>query len=98
MNWIENDKHIWHPFTQHAIDKKTIGIVSGKDTLLFDIDNKIYIDAISSWWVNLFGHCNETIAAAIFAQTQKLEHTIFAGFTHEPLAQQRNKKNKNYCI
>lgn len=91
MNWIASDEHIWHPFTQHAIDKNTIGIVSGKDTLLFDIDNNIYIDAISSWWVNLFGHCNETIAAAIFSQTQKLEHTIFAGFTHEPACKLASK-------
>lgn len=84
MNWSTSDKNIWHPFTQHAIENEAIAIERGKDALLFDIHHKKYIDAISSWWVNLYGHCNETIANAISKQTKKLEHAIFAGFTHEP--------------
>jgi adenosylmethionine-8-amino-7-oxononanoate aminotransferase len=91
MHWSEYDKNIWHPFTQHAIEKDRIAISYGKDALLFDVDGNSYIDAISSWWVNLFGHANSTISTAIAHQAQNLEHTIFAGFTHEPacrLAQQ----------
>jgi adenosylmethionine-8-amino-7-oxononanoate aminotransferase len=84
MDWQQYDTHIWHPFTQHALEDKRIAIASGKGALLFDVDGKAYIDGISSWWVNLFGHAQPDIAAAIRQQAEKLEHVIFAGFTHEP--------------
>lgn len=56
----------------------------GKGTLLFDEQGKSYIDAISSWWVNLHGHSHPHIAKKIAEQLQVLEHVIFAGFTHPP--------------
>lgn len=84
MDWINYDENIWHPFTQHALEKNRIAITHGKDTLLYDVNGKAYIDAVSSWWVNIYGHANPTIANAIKLQVDKLEQVIFAGFTHEP--------------
>ncbi len=54
---------------------------------LYDFDGKRYMDAVSSWWVNLFGHCNPRINAAITQQLEQLEHVMLAGFTHEPVVQ-----------
>jgi adenosylmethionine---8-amino-7-oxononanoate aminotransferase len=85
MTLSEKDKaFIWHPFTNIKTSKPPIPIVKAKGCTLFSADGKTYIDAISSWWVNIHGHANETIAKAIAAQAAKLEHVIFAGFTHEP--------------
>ncbi len=85
MNLSERDRNsIWHPFTQHQTTKNNIAIVRGEGALLFDENEKVYIDAISSWWTNLFGHANSTIANAIKKQVETLEHVIFAGFTHKP--------------
>jgi adenosylmethionine---8-amino-7-oxononanoate aminotransferase len=64
-----------------------IDIASAKDTILYARDGRQWIDAISSWWVNLHGHCNPVIAQAIAAQAQQLEQVIFAGFTHAPAQQ-----------
>jgi len=61
-----------------------IPIKSAKGVYLEDFDGNRYIDAISSWWVNLFGHANPIINNAIKKQVEELEHVIFAGFTHEP--------------
>ncbi|WP_376739649.1 adenosylmethionine--8-amino-7-oxononanoate transaminase [Bhargavaea beijingensis] len=61
-----------------------IVIKSGKGIYLYDENGKEYIDAVSSWWVNLFGHANERISAALAEQAGRLEHVIFANFTHEP--------------
>lgn len=77
---------LWHPCTQmkdHE-DWPLIPIKSGQGAWLEDFDCKCYLDAISSWWVNLFGHSNPTINAALKDQLDSLEHVIFAGFTHEP--------------
>lgn len=84
MEWTHLDENIWHPFTQHALEKNRIAISHGKDTILYDINGKAYIDAVSSWWVNIYGHANSTISNAIKLQVDKLEQVIFAGFTHEP--------------
>lgn len=78
---------VWHPCTQmrdHA-DYPPIPIRRGRGAWLEDFDGKRYLDAISSWWVNLFGHANPRINAAIEAQLRELEHVILAGFTHEPV-------------
>lgn len=80
----ENDNYIWHPFTQMKTANAPIHIERGKDCTLFAADGKEYIDAISSWWVNIHGHCNAYIANAIVVQAITLEHVIFAGFTHSP--------------
>jgi adenosylmethionine---8-amino-7-oxononanoate aminotransferase len=87
-NFLELDsKNIWHPFTPLNNAERPIFVESGKGAHLFTSDGKRIIDAVSSWWVNLHGHSNELIAEAIAAQARKLEHVIFAGFTHEPAIQ-----------
>ena len=66
-------------------DYPPIAIKRGSGVWLEDYDGRRYLDAISSWWVNLFGHANPRINAAITDQLGKLEHVILAGFTHEPI-------------
>ncbi len=78
--------HIWHPCTQMK-DHETLPVIpirSAKGVWLEDFDGNRYIDAISSWWVNLFGHANEYIAKRVGEQASSLEHVLLAGFTHEP--------------
>lgn len=85
MNLSERDqKHIWHPYTQHKTAALPIAINRGEGALLWDENNKEYIDAIASWWVNPYGHSNKYIADAIYTQLTTLEHVLFGGFTHEP--------------
>ena len=79
-------KHIWHPCTQMH-DHESIPllpIVRGEGAWLIDAEGRRYLDGISSWWTNLFGHANPRIAAALAEQARTLEHVIFAGFTHPP--------------
>ena len=80
---------VWHPCSQmkHYERYPLLPIASGSGIWLFDREKKRYLDAISSWWVNLFGHCNPRISAAISDQLGKLEHVMLAGFTHEPVVQ-----------
>jgi len=75
----------WHPCTQMKDHEflPIIPIKKGKGVYLEDFEGNRYIDAISSWWVNLFGHSNEYINSKIKSQLETLEHVIFAGFTHE---------------
>jgi len=61
-----------------------VPVARGEGPWLYDFDGRRYLDAISSWWVNLFGHCNPRINAALADQLTRLEHVILAGFTHEP--------------
>ena len=85
MTLTSRDKKvIWHPYTQHGLFPESIGIVKGKGTYLYDENGKKYIDAISSWWTCIHGHAHPYIAKKVSAQLKKLEHVIFAGFTHEP--------------
>lgn len=85
MNLSERDKlYNWHPYTQHKTAKDFPAIIKGDGALLWDENNKEYIDAIASWWVNPFGHSNKTIAEAIYKQLTTLEHVLFGGFTHKP--------------
>lgn len=84
MTLQERDlKVIWHPYTQMKTAAPPIPIVRGEGALLFDETGKQYIDAVSSWWVNIHGHAHPYIAKKVAEQLQKLEHVIFAGFTHE---------------
>ena len=62
-----------------------IPVSHGRGAWLFDVDGKRYLDGISSWWVNLFGHANPRINAALKDQLDQLEHAMLAGFTHEPV-------------
>ncbi len=66
-----------------------IPIRGGSGVWLTDFAGQRYLDAISSWWVNLFGHANPRINAALRAQLDSLEHVILAGFTHEPVIRLR---------
>ena len=79
--------HVWHPCTQMKDHEQLppIPIRYGEGVWLEDFEGKRYIDAISSWWVNLFGHSNPRINAAVCRQLGRLEHVILAGFTHEPV-------------
>ena len=78
--------HVWHPCSQMKDYEELPPIVikRGKGIYLYDENGKQYIDAVSSWWVNLFGHANERISSALADQAFQLEHSIFANFTHEP--------------
>ena len=85
MNLTERDsQYLWHPYTQHKTAALPIAIKKGEGALLWDENNKEYIDAIASWWVNPYGHSNKFIADAIYKQLTTLEHVLFGGFTHEP--------------
>ena len=80
--------HIWHPCTQmhdHESTYPLIPIKSAKGVYVYDFDDKAYIDCVSSWWVNIFGHCNPYINQKLIEQIHKLEHIILAGFSHEPI-------------
>lgn len=92
MNLSERDRNlIWHPFTQQQTASPNIAIVRGEGALLYDENGNEYIDAVSSWWTNLFGHSNPQIAEAIKKQVNVLEHVIFAGFTHRPAVELSEK-------
>ncbi|MDD4912755.1 MAG: aminotransferase class III-fold pyridoxal phosphate-dependent enzyme [Sideroxydans sp.] len=80
---------VWHPCTQMKRHETLplVPIARGEGVWLYDADGKRYLDTVSSWWVNLFGHCNPRINAAITDQLGKLEHVMLAGFTHEPVVQ-----------
>jgi adenosylmethionine---8-amino-7-oxononanoate aminotransferase len=78
--------HVWHPCTQMQ-DHEWLPLVpirAGRGAWLEDFDGRRYLDAISSWWVNLFGHCHPAIAGAVKDQLDRLEHVLLAGFTHAP--------------
>jgi adenosylmethionine---8-amino-7-oxononanoate aminotransferase len=89
-DWASRDlAHVWHPCTQMK-DHESVPMIplrSGSGVWLEDFAGKRYLDGISSWWVNLFGHANPRINAAVKEQLERLEHAIFAGFTHAPAVQ-----------
>ncbi|MBW4052729.1 MAG: adenosylmethionine--8-amino-7-oxononanoate transaminase, partial [Proteobacteria bacterium] len=79
--------HVWHPCTQMK-DHESLPVIPirrGSGVWLEDFDGRRYLDAVSSWWVNLFGHANPRINAAVREQLDRLEQVILAGFTHEPV-------------
>ncbi|PWU03694.1 MAG: adenosylmethionine--8-amino-7-oxononanoate transaminase [Candidatus Melainabacteria bacterium] len=76
--------NVWHPFTQAKTADPPLRVRRGRGAILELEDGKQIIDCISSWWVNIHGHCHPEIARAIYEQANLLEHVIFAGFTHEP--------------
>ncbi|MGS0743878.1 adenosylmethionine--8-amino-7-oxononanoate transaminase [Glaciimonas sp. GG7] len=87
-DWVQRSlKSVWHPCTQMQQHETVplIPVSHGRGAWLYDADGKRYLDAISSWWVNLFGHANPRINAALKDQLDKLEHAMLAGFTHEPV-------------
>jgi adenosylmethionine-8-amino-7-oxononanoate aminotransferase len=91
---IERDLAVlWHPCTQMKDHERLppIPIKRGYGVWLEDFDGRRYLDAVSSWWVNLFGHNNPHINGAISKQLASLEHVILAGFTHEPVVELSEK-------
>ena len=82
-------RSVWHPCTQmqHHETLPLIPVSHGRGAWLYDVNGNRYLDAISSWWVNLFGHANPRINSALKSQLDLLEHAMLAGFTHEPVVQ-----------
>ena len=80
---------VWHPCTQMKTHETLplVPIVRGEGAWLIDAQGRRLMDGISSWWVNLFGHCNPRINAALRAQLETLEHAMLAGFTHAPVVE-----------
>lgn len=80
---------VWHPCTQMKDHESLpmIPVARGDGVWLYDFDGRRYLDGISSWWVNLFGHANPRISGAVRAQLDRLEHVMLAGFTHEPVVE-----------
>ena len=78
---------VWHPCSQmkHYEAFPLLPVARGEGVWLYDFDGKRYLDAVSSWWVNLFVHSNPRINAALREQLDTLEHVMLAGFTHEPV-------------
>ena len=88
--WMQRDLEVlWHPCTQMKDHERlpVIPIRRGKDVWLEDFEGKRYLDAVSSWWVNVFGHANPRINQRIKDQVDQLEHVILAGFTHAPVVE-----------
>jgi adenosylmethionine---8-amino-7-oxononanoate aminotransferase len=89
-DWLARSRHaVWHPCTQMKVHETLplVPIARGRGAWLYDFDGRRYLDAVSSWWVNLFGHSNPRINAALAAQLGELEHVILAGFTHRPVVE-----------
>ena len=77
-------KHLWHPLKQHQTHPDSLGIVKAKGCILTDENGYEYIDAISSWYTCMFGHCNDFITSRVYKQMQTLDQIMFSDFTHEP--------------
>ena len=87
---------VWHPCTQmkHHEQIPLVPITRSEGVWLIDFEGRRYLDAVSSWWVNLFGHANPRINAALKDQIDQLEHVMLAGFTHEPVVQLSERLGK----
>ncbi|MCW8927416.1 MAG: aminotransferase class III-fold pyridoxal phosphate-dependent enzyme, partial [Gammaproteobacteria bacterium] len=106
-DWMQRDLSVlWHPCTQMK-DHETLPVVPirrGEGVWLEDFDGQRYIDAISSWWVNIFGHANPRINARVKQQLDELEHVILAGFSHAPVVElserlvQITPEGLNHCF
>ncbi|WP_310493512.1 adenosylmethionine--8-amino-7-oxononanoate transaminase [Dechloromonas sp.] len=95
-DWLARSQAaVWHPCTQMQHHAQTgspghlplVPIARGQGAWLYDFDGKRYLDGISSWWTNLFGHANPRINAALRDQLETLEHVMLAGFTHQPVVE-----------
>ncbi len=92
MTLTERDKkYIWHPLKQHQTHPESLGIVKAKGVMLTDEHGNEYIDAISSWYTCMFGHCNDYIINKVHAQMQQLDQVMFSDFTH-PAAVELSEK------
>ena len=75
---------VWHPLTQHKLHSEMLGIEKAKGVYLYDVDGNSYIDAISSWYTCVYGHCNDYILQRVGEQMKELDQVVFSGFTHRP--------------
>jgi adenosylmethionine-8-amino-7-oxononanoate aminotransferase len=82
-------RHVWHPCTQMKLHESQppVPIARAEGVWLYDFEGNRYLDGISSWWVNLFGHGHPHIKAALRDQLDKLDHVMLAGFTHQPVVE-----------
>src|SRR6185295_20394024 len=86
-DWIAHDRaHVWHPYTQMQTAPAPIPLVGAEGVYLHAADGRRVLDAISSWWVNIHGHCHPRLNAALADQAARLEHVLFAGCAHQPAA------------
>ena len=88
--WLARSRRaVWHPCTQMKAHETLplVPIARGSGAWLFDFDGRRYLDAVSSWWVNLFGHGHPRLNAAVAEQLGELEHVMLAGFTHRPVVE-----------
>jgi adenosylmethionine---8-amino-7-oxononanoate aminotransferase len=81
-----DQRHVWHPFTQHGTESEPIVVAGAKGASLFDADGHEILDLVSSWWTCTHGHAHSKLNAALAAQADRFEHVMFAGFTHRPAA------------
>lgn len=79
-----DQKHLWHPLTQHKGAPEMLAIVKAAGSVLYDENGKQYIDGIASWYTAMYGHCNPFITDRVTAQMKQLDQIVFSGFTHEP--------------
>jgi adenosylmethionine-8-amino-7-oxononanoate aminotransferase len=89
-DWLVRSRAaVWHPCTQMKVHETLplVPIARGEGAWLYDFDGRRYLDAVSSWWVNLFGHAHPRIVEAIAAQARTLPHAMLAGFTHAPVVE-----------
>lgn len=81
---LRDRETVWHPLTQHKIQFEMLGIEKASGVYLYDVDGKSYIDAISSWYTCIYGHCNDHIIDKVSRQMKELDQVVFSGFTHRP--------------
>ncbi len=89
-DWLARSaRAVWHPCSQMKRHEAfpIVPIARGEGMWLYDFDGRRYLDAVSSWWVNLFGHCNPRIGDAVKQQLDTLEHVLLAGFTQQPVVE-----------
>ncbi len=89
-DWLARSRcAVWHPCTQMKLHETLplVPIARGQGSWLYDFDGRRYLDVVGSWWVNLFGHANPRLNAALTAQLGELEHVMLAGFTHQPVVE-----------
>ena len=90
LDWVTRSlASVWHPCTQMKDHESfpLIAISHGEGSWLIDAEGRRFIDCISSWWTNLFGHANPKINQSIIEQLQRIEHVMLAGFTHQPVVE-----------
>ena len=86
-------RHVWHPCTQMKLHETQtmLPIARAEGVWLYDFEGRRYLDGVSSWWVNLFGHGHPHIKAALVDQLNQLDHVMLAGFTHQPVVELSEK-------